>query len=50
MLRQIDPNFVKALKTNMIRDPTGTGVPPAVVFTNQISAEKFKPTVKDTYK
>jgi hypothetical protein len=50
LLRKVDPNFVKALKTNMIRDPTGTGVPPAVVFTNQMSPKEFNISLKDAYK
>lgn len=50
LLRKVDPNFVKALKANMVRDPTGTGVPPAVVFTNQISPGDFNASVKDAYK
>ena len=37
LLQKIDANFVKALKSNMVRDPTGTGVPPAVIFTNQVA-------------
>ena len=50
LLRRVDPIFVKALKVNMLRDPTGTGVSPAVVFTNQTSAEEFNPNTKDAYK
>lgn len=50
LLCKIDPNFVKALKSNMMKDPTGTGVPPAVVFTNQISPADFNPSLKDAYK
>lgn len=50
LLRRVDPNFVKALKSNMIRDPTGTGVPPAVVFTNQVSLKEFNIGLKDAYK
>lgn len=50
LLRNIDPNFVKALKNNMLRDPTGTGVPPAIVFTNQVSPKEFDMSLKDAYK
>lgn len=50
LLRKIDPNFVKALKSNMIRDPTNTGVPPAVIFTNQVTLDEFNPSLKDAYK
>ena len=50
LLRKIDPKFVKALKANMMRDPTGTGVPPAVIFTNQVSVDDFNPSLKDAYK
>ena len=50
LLRKIDPNFVKALKSNMVRDPTSTGVPPAVVFTNQVSPKDFEASLKDAYK
>ena len=50
LLRKVDPKFVKALKSSMMRDPTGTGVPPAVVFTNQVSPKDFNANVKDAYK
>lgn len=50
LLRKVDPNFVKALKDSMLKDPTGTGVPPAVVFTNQVSPGDFNPSLKDAYK
>ena len=35
ILQKIDATFVQALKENIKRDPVGTGVPAAVVFTNQ---------------
>ena len=47
--RLLRKNFVKALKSSMLRDPTGTGVPPAVVFTNQISPKDFNVNLKDAY-
>ena len=34
-IRKIDATFVQALKENIKRDPVGTGVPAAVVFTNR---------------
>ena len=49
ILRNIDPTFVQALKENMKRDPLGTGVPAAVVFTNQVKKAAFQEALKDAY-
>lgn len=49
ILRKIDPTFVQALKENMKRDPLGTGVPAAVVFTNQVKKAAFQEALKDAY-
>ena len=37
-LRKIDPHIVKSLKVNVKRNLTGTGVPPLVVFCNQVTS------------
>ena len=50
ILRKIDPHFVKALKQNIKHDPTGTGVPPLVVFCNQVSREEYDSKLKDAYR
>ena len=49
ILRKIDHHFVKSLKQNIKRDPTGTGVPPLVVFCNQVTRAKYDPKLKDAY-
>ena len=47
ILRKIDPHFVKSLKQNIKRDPTG--VPPLVVFCNQVTRAKYDSKLKDAY-
>ena len=42
LLRKIDCTFVCALKGNIRHDPLGTGVPAAVVFTNQVTKAVFQ--------
>ena len=49
ILRKIDATFVQALKENIKRDPVGTGVPAAVVFTNQVKKAAFQEVLKDAY-
>ena len=49
ILRKIDATFVQALKENIKRDPLGTGVPAAVVFTNQVKKATFQEALKDAY-
>lgn len=50
LLRRVDPHFIKVLKSSMMRDPTGTGSPPAIVFTNQVAPMDFDHSLKDAYK
>ena len=50
ILQKVDPHFVKALKQNIKRDPTGTGVPPLVVFCNQVSRDEYDSKLKDAYR
>ena len=49
ILQKIDATFVQALKENIKRDPVGTGVPAAVVFTNQVKKTAFQEVLKDAY-
>ena len=40
---------MQALKENIKHDPVGTGVPAAVVFTNQVKKAAFQEVLKDAY-
>lgn len=48
-IQKIDATFVQALKENIKRDPVGTGVPAAVVFTNQVKKAAFQEVLKNAY-
>ena len=47
---KIGPHFVKILKQSIECDPTGTGLPPPVVFCNQVSKEEYDSKLKDAYR